>query len=365
MPFENFYTTHVAPLYTAAIDPARLQKAREQPWQFVWMVLLALIIGVITLWSTAEITTAWFVFAAVLVLSEFFYVQSYPYPDFEKPSAWLYAGIIVLGSAGGLMVSMGLHSGEWVHLAVGAIPLLLSVVFTVVQNPHRAALLRPYTGLQDDITRLFLKQLYPGLYFTTPDGAPARVFRELEIFGGDIDEVDLGISLGGKTGNTTFYLQKIKLIRVSKDSKGRTSRSTVFEGYWISLPKWGNHSAPVILRPHRHFELVNFFIENTKRIEMENPDFEQKFDVMTTNEFEARRLLTPAVMQQLYAFSEDKLCPLHGIYFGFDQTHIALKARATIFDTDFANPDRVRQDLRLTAALLDQQMAIVAAFSGE
>jgi hypothetical protein len=365
MTFDNFYATHVAPLYTAAIDPARLQKAREQPWQFVWMVLLALIIGVATLWGTTEMTTAWFVFAAILVLSEFFYVQSYPYPDFEKPSAWLYVGIVVLGSAGGLIVGIGVQTGQWPQMAIGAIPLLLSVVFTVVQNPHRAALLRPYAALQNDITRLFFSQLYPGLYLTTVQGETARTFREMEIFGSGIDEVDSGISLGGKTGDTTFFLQKIKLIRVSKDSKGRTTRSTTFEGYWITLPQRNHLSAPVIVRPHRHFELVNLFIENTKRIELENPDFEQKFDVITTHEFEARRLLTPALMQQLYTFSENTLCPLHGIYFGVNDTHLALKSRETILETDFANPERVQKDLRQSAALLDQQLSLIETLCGK
>ncbi|MEY3240275.1 MAG: hypothetical protein RIR11_1713 [Bacteroidota bacterium] len=362
MSFDAFYSAHIEPLYIAAIDLVRLQKARAQIWQFVWMLLTSIVVGLSFYFLLNDITTAWVTFVLLLLCSEIFYIQAYPYPDFEKPNITVYIAVVILCVAGGGIIIAAFHASEVSLFLVGWIPLLVSGAITVMQSPHRAALLRPYAALKEEVISLFLKHLYPGFSLLPPPNVSARTLRELEIFDDATDVVDCGIAIGGKIDDYSVAIQKVKLIRISKDSKGNTSRSTVFDGFWMYLPKICNNMVPVIVQKHRSTGFISLFLENTRRIEMEDTEFEQQFDVITSSEFEARRILTPALMEQLSGFSKGEF-PLHGIYFGLDQTHIAIKSPHVMFEDNFANNTAVKEGLSKSRALLDMQMEIILALT--
>ena len=362
MSFDTFYAAHIEPLYVAAIDLVRLQKARAQIWQFIWMLLTSIVVGVGLYLFLDDYTTAWIAFVVLLLCSEIFYIQAYPYPDFEKPNVTNYIVITIICLAGGGIIIAGFHASDVPLFLVGWIPLLVSVALTVMQSPHRAALLRPYAALKEEVISLFLTHLYPGFRLLPHSYVTASTVRELEIFDDAVNEVDCGVALGGTVGDHWVTIQKVKLIRISKDSKGNTSRSTVFDGFWVYLPKVSNNMVPVIVRKHRGLGLLSLFVENTRRIEMEDIEFEQQFDVITSSEFEARRILSPALMEQLHTFSKGEF-PLHGIYFGLDQTHIAIKTNHAIFEENFANNTAVKKGLSQSRALLDMQMEIVLALT--
>ena len=362
MSFDAFYTAHIEPLYIAAIDQVRLQKARVQIWQFIWMLLTSIVVGVSFYLFLGDYITAWVAFVVLLLCSEIFYIQAYPYPDFEKPSITIYIVVVVLCMAGGGIIIAAFRSSEVSLYFVGGTPLLISVAIAAMQSPHRAALLRPYAALKDEIVSLFLKHLYPGFGILPDSYVTTRALREMEIFGNSIDEVDYGVTICGKIGDYLVTIQKVRLIRVSKDSRGNTSRSTVFDGYWVHLPKVFNNIVPVIVREHRSLGLISLFVENTRRIEMEDTEFEQQFDVITSNEFEARRILSPSLMGQLSGFSKGEF-PLHGIYFGLEQTHIAIKSPHAMFEDDFADNNAVKEGLSQSRTLLDIQMEIVLALT--
>jgi hypothetical protein len=362
MSFDAFYTAHIEPLYIAAIDQVRLQKARAQIWQFIWMLLTSSVVGVGFYFFLGDYITAWVAFVVLLLCSEIFYIQAYPYPDFEKPSTTIYIVVVVLCMAGGGIIIAAFHSSEVSLYFVGGTPLLISVAIAAMQNPHRAALLRPYAVLKDEIVSLFLKHLYPGFSLLPQSNVSARTLRELEIFDDATDVVDCGIAIGGKIGDYSFTIQKVKLIHISKDSRGNTSRSTVFDGFWMYLPKICNNMIPVIVQKHRRSGFISLFLENTRRIEMENAEFEQQFDVITSSEFEARRILSPSLMEQLSGFSKGEF-PLHGIYFGLEQTHIAIKSPHAMFEDDFADNNAVKEGLSQSRTLLDIQMEIVLALT--
>jgi hypothetical protein len=360
MSFDTFYTAHIEPLYIAAIDLVRLQKARAQIWQFIWMLLTSIVVGVSFYLFLGDYITAWIAFVLLLLCSEIFYIQAYPYPDFEKPNITAYIVVAIICVAGGGMIVAAFYTSDVPLFLVGWIPLVVSVAITVMQSPHRAALLRPYAALKNEVISLFLKHLYPGFSLLPPSDVSARTLRELEIFDDATDEVDYGIALGGKIGDHWVTIQKVKLIRISKDSKGNTSRNTVFDGFWMYLPKICNNMIPVIVQKHRRSGFISIFLENTRRIEMEDAEFEQQFDVITSSEFEARRILSPSLMEQLSRFSKGEF-PLHGIYFGLEQTHIAIKSPHAMFEDNFANNTAVKKGLSKTKALLDMQMEIILA----
>jgi hypothetical protein len=358
MYFDTFYTAHIEPLYNAAIDLVRLQKARMQIWQFIWMLLTSIVASIGCYFFLGD----YMIFFVLLLCSEIIYIQAYPYPDFEKPNITVYIAVVVLCVAGGGIIIAASRTSEVSLWFVGGIPLLISVAITVMQNPHRAALLRPYAALKEEIISLFLKHLYPGFSLLPNSYIASRTLRELEIFDDSIDEVDCGIAITGKIGDYLVTIQKVRLVRISKDSKGNTSRSTVFEGYWAHLPKVFNNMVPVIVRKHQSLGFISLFVENTRRIEMEDTEFEQQFDVITSSEFEARRILSPSLMGQMYTFSKGEF-KLHGIYFGLEQTHLAIASRHAIFEDDFANTTAVKEGLSQSRKLLDMLMEIVLALT--
>ena len=242
----------------------------------------------------------------------------------------------------------------------GSVMILVSVLTAGAQNPYRAALLRPYAELRSEVIQLFLGRLFPDLYLVTPTYIAVDALAGLQIFGNNFDEIESGEALAGKLNNNNIYLQKIKLIRVTKNNKGQSSRSTVFEGFWISLPNLHQNTTPVIARKHRSAQVIDIFVEDTHRIEMENPEFEQYFDAVASNEFEARRILTPVMMEQLSHFAQNAPA-LQGIYWGFGQIHLAVKTNITLFEEDFAHEAKVRKALSETQEVLDAQLEIILA----
>ena len=113
----------------------------------------------------------------------------------------------------------------------------------------------------------------------------------------------------------------------------------------------------VIVRPHRGLGIIDAFVVEGHRIEMEDPGFEQYFDVMCTDEFAARRLLSPALMTKIAHFAEGEPT-LSGIWFGH-QTIGAAKTDMAFLDGDYSDMAEAREELRTVQIHLDRMLEML------
>lgn len=106
----------------------------------------------------------------------------------------------------------------------------------------------------------------------------------------------------GSYRDAQFDLYEAHLEQRHRDSKGRTSYTTVFRGQVIRLSFPRKFLGITIVR--RDAGMFNVFGEmfagkGLKRVGLEDPVFEKAFEVYGTDQVEARYLLHPAFMQRL------------------------------------------------------------------
>jgi Protein of unknown function (DUF3137) len=363
MTFEVFFSQYVDPIYAQSTDQQRYIAAKKHTWQFVWMFLLCVLVGLSLHWFVQDFAATIVVFSLMLLASGIFYVRDYPYPDFEKPGFFTYFFMVLFAGGGCGVLLMSEHATEPLITAIfGAVLLGAMAIIALAQSPHRASLTRPYEQLKTEVIDLFFKHLYPNFGIVSAQPFDKEALRQKNIIDGDFNEIQYGIALHGTLSQFALLMQQVKLIKVTRDSKGKTSRSTVFEGFLLSYPQKNALTAPVILRQHRGFELQDVFWKESHRIEMENPDFETIYDILGPNEFEARRLMTPALMARLtpFAIGENTLS---GILFDVHHTFFAVKTRQSFFEENYANQQAVKLELQQIQQALDKQLELVLAVS--
>jgi hypothetical protein len=361
MAFEDFFSQYVAPIYAQSIDPQRYIAAKKHAWQFLWMFLLCVLVGLSVHWFVEDWTITMATFSISLLVSCILYVWDYPYPDFEKPSLFVYFFMFLLAGFGSVILLMAEHTNEpLISSFFGGVMLVTMVIITLAQSPHRAALTRPYEQIKTEVIDLFLKHLYPDFGFVSAQPFDSERLRQKDIIDDDFNEIQYGIALQGTLSHFDLMMQQVKLIKITRDSKGRTSRSTVFEGFLMSTQQKNNLTVPVMLRQHRGFQLQDVFWKETHRIEMEDPHFEKFFDVVSSNEFEARRLITPAMMARLIPFADGETA-LSGIFFDAYHSFFAVKTRQSFFEGNYANQQAVKLELQQIQEVLDKQLELVLA----
>src|SRR5699024_5545564 len=138
--------------------------------------------------------------------------------------------------------------------------------------------------------------------------------------------------ISGKIGLTRFSLSVIKLMRKENElkrslrsrrrRKKRTKYKTKFRGI-LFLADFNKHFKGHTLLRDKHIRsfshLKRYFWRvfarwasgsDLRRIEMENAEFNRKFKTKTSNEIEARYILTPNFMEKLIEFRKRRRKPI-------------------------------------------------------
>lgn len=155
-----------------------------------------------------------------------------------------------------------------------------------------------------------------------------------------------------------FFEARLKQRRTTTDSKGRTRTEyvTVFDGQClvVHFPK-SFHGVTKVFRDAGIFNIFKGLGDREDRVRLEDPKFEKAFEVVSTDQIEARYLLTPDFMERLLdleqTFQGGKLrCAFSG-----GELFVCVEG-GNLFEpgsmfTPLDNPDRVRELLLDFAAV--------------
>lgn len=141
-----------------------------------------------------------------------------------------------------------------------------------------------------------------------------------ELFEDRIDEIFGEDLIYGKLGLTDFQFSELRLVKVVKtrNSKGqqRTTRQTVFDGVLFIADFHKHFKGSTILRSsgfmgtgglfNRFKNSINnvFTSDKLYNIKLENDEFNKIFDTNTTDEIEARYILSSSFMERILKFKE-------------------------------------------------------------
>lgn len=112
--------------------------------------------------------------------------------------------------------------------------------------------------------------------------------------------------VSGTHKGVDLQLMEAKLIQVSRDSKGRTRRTTVFKGIFIQLGMNKSFKSKTIVKKDKG-AIGNWFgktFSSMENVALEDPVFEKEFQVYSNDQIEARYLLTTSFMERLLSLNK-------------------------------------------------------------
>ena len=172
------------------------------------------------------------------------------------------------------------------------------LIVKLLRSPHANAIVK-------SINTAAAKKV-PGIeaIFTPEEGIKEGIFRSCGLFTSP-DRYHTEDLIQGRVGKTDFSCAEVHAEerKTRVNSKGQTSH------YWVDIFKGFLFIADF----QKDFQGHTTVLRNSlfklsfsgSRVKLENPDFEKTFDVYSTDQIEARYLLSPSMMERLLALDRE------------------------------------------------------------
>lgn len=151
---------------------------------------------------------------------------------------------------------------------------------------------------KSDIIQPIIKTIHESVDYEPANGISEEAFRKCGLFSTVPDRYHTEDLIKGQVEKTFFKCAEVhaKERRVTHDSKGHRQETWVdiFRGFLFIADFNKNFNGYTVLKRKSLFK-----IGKGERVKLEDPVFEKSFDVYSTNQVEARYLLTPNMMEHL------------------------------------------------------------------
>ena len=150
---------------------------------------------------------------------------------------------------------------------------------------------------------------YDSSFRYTPNiGISSSLYKDAE-FEQHFDRYTSEDSISGKFQNKfPFTIAEVKTENEYRDSKGRSTYTTIFNGLFICITLDKNIPSKIHIRKNsllkNNFSLLDFKANKLERVEMDSPDFEKVYDVYSDNNIITMQLFTSSHMQAILDFKE-------------------------------------------------------------
>lgn len=164
-------------------------------------------------------------------------------------------------------------------------------------------------------------------------------FIKSELFG-SYDRFGGNDYVKGVIDSVPLEFSELHVQKKHKDSKGRESWSTVFHGLFIVCEFNKIFQGKTVVLPDTAQNLFGDFIgswlqsNNLGRdelVKMDDTAFEKEFVVYSTDQIEARYILSHSLMQRLLSFKKKSKHPLYVSFIG-DSIHMAINYNKELFE---------------------------------
>ena len=218
-------------------------------------------------------------------------------------------GIMSVGGAFALWMIMG---GGDPRLALS----LAFFVFVFFAAKARKELASSYKGI---VVRRIVGSLGRGLTYSPTSALSKAQFEAMDLFQESCARWKSEDEVSGKKNEVTFALHEVEAARRDKSSGRRLggtpallalglaaaqrNKSIIFKGLVVKLDFNKNFQGHTVVVPDSEGQILGgLFGESRSRrkkdlVMLENPDFEKQFSVYSTNDQEARYLITPKLME--------------------------------------------------------------------
>jgi hypothetical protein len=251
----------------------------------------------------------------------------------------------------------------WSALAVGALPWL----FEGYRKWRAAQALA--TQIRSEILQPAIEFWDASFRYRADACIPQALFEASRLFAGESFNRYAGEDLvSGRHGATEFRFSELRVEHVTRDRR-RNQRRTVFRGLFFVADFSKSFRGQTLVLPDlaerslgtlgRAFQSLASTVSDLALVELENPEFERRFVVRSSDPIEARYLLSPSLMERILRFQEKTPGNLR-VAFLAGRVCVAIPMDGDRFRVDALSPltlDDVRRwagDLQFAISLVDE-----------
>lgn len=260
--------------------------------------------------------------------------------------------IIVAGIFLGVMPPLG-------YVGAGLIAILGVILLYKAQAPFDAY----KSSFKLKVVAAALQSIDRSLIIEPESGLSEAEFISSQLFTEEPDRYNSEDQVSGQAGKTNFYFSEVhaEYKTVTTDSKGRRQETwhDIVKGIIFTADFNKNFNGITVIRPKDIGSTLGawiskavpvFFSKNSQLVELENIAFSKTFITHSTDQIEARYILTPAMM--------DKLCELNqrssytvSLSFIQSRVYIAFPLKDNYFEPpllkSLLNPSCLQEDLQI------------------
>ena len=193
---------------------------------------------------------------------------------------------------------------------------------------------------KDNIIHPLIKQIDNSLQYSKTLSIAQGHFERSKLFRKDIGRYSGNDLVKGELDGVKLRFSDVHAEYKSRDSKGRSSWHTIFQGLFIIADFNKSFKGETTILPDKaekvFGKLVGSWLQRHNMsqealIKMDDPTFEKYFVVYGTDQIEARYILTHSMMKRLLDFKKRSQVPLY-ISFINDQIYLALEYKKDLFE---------------------------------
>ena len=216
------------------------------------------------------------------------------------------------------------------------------------------SLIKDYTKeFKQDVIKPLIEAIDDKLLYNCDHHVTEHIFRRSDLFTTP-NRMNGNDYVSGNIDGTKIEFSDIHAEKRHKDSKGRESWSTIFKGLFIVAEFNKNFHGKTLVLPDvaqsTFGDLIGNWLQSNnfsrdELVKMDDTEFEKEFVVYSSDQIEARYILSHALMKKLLLFKNKSE---HPIYISFIGNHIHM---AIYYNKDLFEPSVFRSLLEYKIAM--------------
>ena len=201
------------------------------------------------------------------------------------------------------------------------------------------------TDFKDKIIEPLIHAIDKKLSYFSSSHVSLQTFEKSKLFTASVDKYSGNDFVKGRVDGVDIEFSDVHAQERHKNSKGIDSWSTIFEGLFILSEFHKTFHGETVVLPdsaqNRFGDLIGNWLQSynfsrDELVKMDDPDFEKEFVVYSTDQIEARYILSHSLMKKLLALKKRSKHPVYISFIGV-HIHIAIKYEKDLFEPSIFN----------------------------
>jgi len=275
-------------------------------------------------------------------LTDFYYKTLYPTLNkLEKDRKQLKHRIFIVGIIYTLTIFLVIVSLKNIFFQNLDALIFIAIAYVGIGAFIYRMLIKDYTSeFKEKIIKPLISELDSNLNYTSKQHVPQHLFENAKLFTSEIDRLNGNDFVNGEIDEVKIQFSDIHAEKRTKSADDKESWSTIFKGLFIVAEFNKHFNAHTVILPdsaQSNFgDLIGSWLQsnNSNRdelVKMDSPEFEKEFVVYSSDQIEARYILSHSLMKRLLSFKNKSKHPVYISFVG-ESIHMAIEYNKDLFE---------------------------------